>query len=241
MDNLYQAALDDARKERAEYLAALTDAERTDMLMRLLSESNDPSPSPNFNEMGSAFTLVPESKGGVPPDEQSLELKEAAALATSVRFDAGNMRTNGNWRSRCGCDATGTCSTSSHGWSYMTVDYNAGRGRGAFDIVVYVRHYGREYFGGKSWDFFVNCPAAYRLWNSGRLTGPGSARRAGSFPSGNNQTPGAHTGTLGVAAYTPGTNTIAWWGRWYFDQAGSGWGAEWLHCGKDYEIWFGDV
>lgn|GEM_PF-5335404 len=241
MENLYLAAREAARKERADYVAALTEAERTAFLISLLAESNDPLPSPNLGEMGVAAILAPRACEGLAPDEQSLEVKEAALLATRVQFAGGTHRNNGNWRSRCGCDATGACSTSSHGTSYVAVDYNAGGGRGAFDIIVYIRHYGREYFGGKSWDFFVNCPVAYRLWNSGRLTGPGSAGRGGYFSSGNNQTPGRHTGALGVAAYMPGTNTIAWWGRWYFDESGNGWGAEWLHCGKDYDIWFEDA
>lgn len=232
--NPHLNALDEMRTERAEYIKVLTEAERIAFLTQLLSETD----VPETPDSGHCPVAIIED--GIAPDEQSLEVEDARLLVRGIKLVGANHINNARWRSRCGCDAAGPCTTSKHGTSYIAVDYNHEVGRGAFDIIVYIRHYGRDYFGGKTWDYFVNSAAAYKLWRSGRLTGPGSPSREGYFSSGNNQTAGEHKGTLGVAAYQPGTNTIAWWGRWYFDGPGNGWGAEWLHCGKDYNIWFAD-
>jgi hypothetical protein len=239
MKNLYLAAIDEVRAERDEYLATLTEAERTAYLKQLLSETDPPRALNTENDFVRSLAFT--DAEGLPPDEQSVEIEDASVLATRIRFAGGNHVNSPNWRSRCGCDQTGPCTTLKHGTSYVAVDYNYGIGRGAFDIVVYIRHYGRDYFGNRPWDQFVNCAAAYKLWRSGRLTGPGSPGREGYFSSGNNQTAGDHKGTLGVAAYLPGTDTMAWNCRWYFDGPGDGWGAEWLHCGKDYNIWLADA
>lgn len=240
MKNLHLIGLNEANTERSEYLASLTDAERTEYLMQLLSES-DGLQTIGQTEDDSSGRLALVTSTARPPDEQSLEVESAGLLATGIKLAGKRWARNARWRTRCGCDQTSPCTTSNHGTSYVAVDYNYGIGRGAFDIVVYIRHYGRDYFEGRPWDQFVNCAAAYKLWRSGRLFGPGAPGRGGYFSSGNNQTGGDHKGTLGVAAYLPGTETLAWTGRWYFDEPGSEWGTEWLHCGKDYAIWLEDV
>ena len=240
MENLHLAALEEVRRERTEYLAELTDEERTAFLAQLLAELNDPSPLPNLHEMApTVATLSDKNLTYYPPDEQSGVINNRPCVVQAAIWQ------NGNWRARCGCDQVGNCSTLNHGRSYMAVNYNRGRGRGMFDIRVYLRRYGREHFHGRGWDYFENCHAAYKLWRSGLLTGPDNPGRQGHFFNGNNQTPGLRTGTLGIAAYTPGTTTRVWWGLWYFDSQSFVWwenlGDEWLRCGKDYGIWIEDT
>lgn len=157
-----------------------------------------------------------------------------------VKLDQAGASKNGNWRSRCGCDRTGICTTSQHGTSYVAVDYNLGRGRGKYDIRAVINHYGRDYY--ENWEDFQFAfeNSTYGLVRTGRLYGQGSPGREGYFSTGGNQTPGDHDGTLGVEVFDPGTNNRLYWALWDFNSGWQNWGDQWLHCGHDYGFWFSD-
>ncbi|MED3977161.1 hypothetical protein P4639_27805 [Priestia megaterium] len=150
---------------------------------------------------------------------------------------------NGNFRSRCGCGSIESCSSENHGKSYVNIDYNYGVGKGKYKIRVSINHYGADYYGNNheiAWNKFINAPNAYHLFTTHKLDGPGAPGRGGYFQSGNNDTPGRHTGALGLEVFDRNTDKTVWTALWYFKNGFGNWGDQWLRCGHDYAFWFKD-
>lgn len=227
MTSVYMKHIESVRAEQAEFVATLTEQEKTEFLLCLLFDAG---------RRGVADDSIVSK---ISP--QSPEFQIASSNAAPIRM-TGAQAFKENFRARCGCDQVSDCSSESHGTAYVDVDYNYGVGRGRYDIVVRIRHYGRDMYGvgPDAWDNFVNAALANRLWKSDRLFGPGSPGRGGYFDSGNNQTPGRHTGALGVEVFEPGTDNQIWWGIWYFEDGWGDWGDQWLRCGHTYNFWFAD-
>lgn len=153
---------------------------------------------------------------------------------------------NPNWRARCGCSQHGTCSTLNRGKSYAAVDYNHGVGPGKYKIKVWIKHFGKEYYGKPStfaerWRKFKNAPASYTHFQTDILSGPNAPGRQGYFMNDNNDTVGPQTGTLGLEVYDKNTGEHVWGSLYYFDEGFGNWGNEWLRCGHDYGFQFKDA
>jgi len=169
-------------------------------------------------------------RASTPPDVQSADPTGRISL---LQY---GVDTNDNWRSRCGCDSSGTCDTNDNGLSYVSMDYGYGQPHANYAIIVRIRRY--QYH---TWDDFIGAHAAYCLFATKKwLTGPGAPGREGYFNTGNNQTPQPNQGTLGVEAWDKAKQHRLWWGLWWLKQFPR-WGENWLHCGMDYCFWFGDA
>ncbi|MFC5649026.1 hypothetical protein ACFPYJ_07760 [Paenibacillus solisilvae] len=160
------------------------------------------------------------------------DVQSASFVDSPVEFEYKATK-NPKFRDRCGCDDFGTCNSEWHGKSYISIAYG-----GKYDMVIHLNHYGLEYYGTESdaWEKFIHAPNTYHLWTSPKGNGG-----AGFFYSGNNDTPGEHTGALGVEIFEKESDQQLWWGLWYFSEGfGNDWGQEWLRCGHDYDFWFKD-
>lgn len=176
-----------------------------------------------------------------PDDVSSVEYRQNAPV---ILVNSWAER-NPNFRKRCGCDDFGSCPSTNHGTSYAAVDYNHGVGPGKYNIKVWIKHYGKEYYGTPNtfeerWRKFQNAPRAYNHFKTEILSGPGAPGRQGYFENGNNQTRGLRTGTLGLEVYDKTTGKSVWRSLYYFDQGFGDWGREWLRCGHDYGFQFKD-
>lgn len=175
------------------------------------------------------------------PDEVSSEFREDAPVVLVNSW----AEKNPNFRGRCGCNPVGTCSSLNRGTSYVAVDYNHGVGPGKYNIKVWIKHYGKEYYGRHSthaerWRSFIRAPASYNHFQTSILTGPNSPGRQGYMQNDNNDTPGLQTGTLGLEVYDKKTGKSVWRSLYYFDSGFGSWGREWLRCGHDYGFQFKD-
>ncbi|WP_155894683.1 hypothetical protein [Bacillus sp. 37MA] len=102
---------------------------------------------------------------------------------------------NPNFRGRCGCSSIGACSDLNRGKSYAAVDYNHGVGPGKYNIKVWIKHHGKEYYGKHAtheqrWSSFINAPRSHNLFSTSILTGPSSPGREDYFDNDNNDTHG---------------------------------------------------
>lgn len=152
---------------------------------------------------------------------------------------------NPNFRRRCGCDSFGSCPSTNHGTSYVAVDYNHRKGPGKYNIRVWIKHYGKEYYGRwntfeERWRKFQNAPRSYTHFTSAILSGPNASGRQNYFRNGHNDTPGLRTGTLGLEVYDKRTGRSVWRALYYFDSGFGSFGREWLRCGHDYGFQFED-
>ncbi|MDM8151634.1 hypothetical protein [Priestia megaterium] len=172
----------------------------------------------------------------IPPDDA---LSEEYRPNDVIKLVEASAEKNGNFRRRCGCDSFGSCPSSNHGESFVTIDY-----KGKYNVRVWIKHYGKENYGKgdtfeKRWDSFQRAPASYNHFTSPIISGPGKS--GGYFQNGNNNTPGLRTGTLGLEAYDKGTGNWVWRVLYHFDGGFGSWGNQWLRCGHDYLFRFQDV
>ncbi|EPY6430556.1 hypothetical protein [Clostridium sporogenes] len=180
----------------------------------------------------------------MPDDVSSVEYRQDAPVILVNSW----ANKNPNFRKRCGCDDVSSCPSTNFGTSYVAVDYNHGVGPGKYKIKVWIKHYGKEYYGKpgtfeERWRKFQNAPRAYNHFSTDILPGPGAPGRQGYFRNGNNDTPASpyrNTGTLGLEVYDKRTNKSIWRALYYFDQGFGNWGREWLRCGHDYGFQFRD-
>lgn len=181
----------------------------------------------------------------ITPDDASSDEYRQEAPVILANFWANK---NSNFRRRCGCDAFGSCPSTNFGTSYAAVDYNFGVGPGKYKIKVWIKHYGKEYYGSRPtfeerWRLFQRAPKSYNHFSTAILPGPGAPGRAGYFQNGNNNTPHSpyrNTGTLGLEVYDKVTNKSIWRALYYFEEGFGDWGREWLRCGHDYGFQFRD-
>jgi hypothetical protein len=235
MKSVEQTHAELVEAERAAYISALDEVERSAFLLSILNDTGHSDPGEESSEIHEA---TPAS------DEAELAIAMTASSDTSAPVKLTKaLAFKKNFRARCGCDQVGTCNSESHGTSYVDMDYNHGVGRGKHDVVCYIRHYGVDVYGTgpNMWAKFMNASKSARLFQSARLFGPGSPGRGGYFGSGNNQTAGRHTGTLGLAVYKPGTNDLEYWACYCFTAGWGDWGDQWLRCGHTYNFWFADA
>lgn len=220
-------------KEKLDYVAAISEKEAKKFLVDVLTES-----ASYETRKANTMLITPELNAGNVIASVSMGKTAPIKLRQVLAFKS-------NFRSRCGCDSIGSCNSESHGTAYADVDYNYGiNNRGKYDIIVRINHYGLNYYTkdpNKAWIRFRDAPISYHLWSSSKLSGPGNPGRGGYFQNGNNNTPGEHTGTLGVEVYEPTSNRQIWWGLWYFDDGWGDWGNQWLRCGHTYNFWFEDM
>lgn len=132
-------------------------------------------------------------------------------------------KTNGNWRSRCGCDSVGgTCSTRSGGKSY----FSAINRNSKYDIRVVLVH-------GRQPNWFPDPSVNYKyMWDISK-GGGNFGRYITNFYDSASFT---LYGTLGYIVYENGkvmqrANHLP-----NFQNAGE----EWWHCGKDFVLELGD-
>jgi len=177
----------------------------------------------------------------IPDEVSSVEYRQSAPVILVNSW----ANKNPNFRGRCGCDSIGTCSSLNRGQSYAAVDYNYGVGPGKYNIKVWIKHYGKDYYGKPNtfeerWRLFQHAPLSYNHFQTKIITGPGSPGREGYFQNDNNDTPGLQTGTLGLEVYDKKTGNSVWRSLYYFDEGFGQWGKEWLRCGHDYGFEFKD-
>ncbi|MCY9005649.1 hypothetical protein [Peribacillus frigoritolerans] len=175
------------------------------------------------------------------PDSSSGNLRNAP-----VKLAEYWATKNPNFRKRCGCDDIGSCSSLNHGESYATVGYR-GVGRGKYRIQVQINHNGKEYYGAESnfekqWYLFKNSPHPTHLFKTNILfAGADAPGREGYFRTGDNNTSGRHTGTLGLEVFDKHTNKSIFRALYFFENGfGNNWGDQWLRCGHDFYFIFED-
>ncbi len=218
-----------AYEQLESYVNALTDEEKTEFLLSILSDYID-------QKQDVESTLI--ESAPIPRDPEVQSTREAPP-GSRLYIHSATARKK-NLHRRCGCGSLGTCNSETHGTSFVSLVYNSEfTPENRYEIVVRINHYGRDYYGTgeNAWGRFINAPSTYKLFISTRLFGPNNNTGGGYFQSGNNQTPGDHFGTLGIEVFKPGTDEQVWWGLWYFHDSWPGpnnWGNQWLRCGHDY-------
>ncbi|WP_413324821.1 hypothetical protein ACL6ER_12510 [Bacillus inaquosorum] len=164
------------------------------------------------------------------PNASSLRYQDAP-----VHLEVVKAERSPNFRKRCGCEVIGPCSSESHGQSYANIYYEGSK----YLYQVRINHYGIEYYGApdtfeEMWDIFNRAPLSYNLLTTPLLSGNGG----GYFQSGNNNTPGRHTGALGLEVFDKSTRESIYKALWFFDQGWGDWGDQWLRCGQSYTFVF---